>query len=60
MEDKLVSNKEYDEIEISKYGKKKIKPNKRIFSNRFLGTIFMMIISTSLIKKEELLFLNKY
>ena len=49
MEDKLVSNKEYDEIEISKYGKKKIKPNKRIFSNRFLGTIFMMIISTSLI-----------
>ena len=49
MEDKLVSNKEYDEIEISKYGKKKIKTNKRIFSNRFLGTIFMMIISTSLI-----------
>ena len=49
MEDKLVCNKDYDEIEIVKYGKKKNKSNKRIFTNKYFVTILMMLIPILLI-----------
>ena len=43
MKEELVSNKEYDEIEISKYGKRKIKSNKRKDNKNYLYSIFILI-----------------
>ena len=43
MKEELVSNKEYDEIEISKYGKRKIKSNKRKENKNYLYSIFILI-----------------